>query len=194
MRFNAFGQPIGDDGRPGSPFQPPTQQGQPAMAQPRQQGGIGDFFRGMNDLEQGRTERDPFANAWSGYSKMASGIGQQIGGQLNANAANVADNRSRIDGLTSQMGLLPFSMAPADNGQFRNNIPTSWDSFLGMNRDVQKLRGEDPMFKARVDFGNKLLASLFGGGLGGMGAMAGGGLGGGQPAYTTNFGASGGFQ
>lgn len=130
-------------------------------------------------------------NAFDSFGSKADSIGGQIGSVLQGNAQRVSENRARLDDATSRMGLLPFSLAPADDGHSDSDgLSTSFQKYLNMNKAVQGMQAESPMFKARQDVTNRLLAALFP-------SMDGGGGGGAMPArttsFSTNFGAGGGF-
>lgn len=163
----------------------------------------GDYFRGINDLEQGRTDRDPFASAWSGFGKQMSGVGQQIGAQLGANADRTADARnqffSRTTPFTTQAGAVPFG-AGAEFGpwlgqqaEYRKHLRDEGQADFGQRTQQDSaatqsyIQNEPQKWEAKrrhqLPYVKELFGSLFGGG----------GMGGGSGALSTNFGASGSF-
>lgn len=187
-----------------SPTQP--NYGSRAGARPMaQQSYGGDFFRGVNELEQGRTNRNPFESGWSNFGKTIGGIGQQIGSQLNNNADRTANARSeffaRTTPFTQQAGAVPFGVDGGEFGSWLGNQASyrkhqrdesQADATQSSAQKLNDLRTLEPerwgvKMRYQLPYAQQLFSSLFGAN------GSGGAFGGTGGAFSTNFGAGGSF-
>lgn len=136
---------------------------------------------------------DTLQKGWDSYGGQMQNAMGTIGAVAQGNAARQLADKQQLRGITSQMGMLPLDIMPNRNpNQINTNgLPVdmnNWfDANVEMRNRLDSQKANSPLYKNQMAMMTDLMKSLFGGGQGGgMGSL--------PTSFSTNFGASGGFQ
>jgi hypothetical protein len=132
-------------------------------------------------------------DAFQGFGNQMQGAMGQMGSILQGNAERAAADRESLRGVTSRMGMLPFDITPPTHQrQIVNGLPGDFNDWLDMNAQMKSRMGEaqskSPLYRDQLGMMKGLLAALFPGAAMGVQQQQP------SPAFTTNFGAYGGFS